>query len=92
MNILNCPALEKDNSEPISNYNDLFGNNHMKIKLVTQALKKKFAKFTTMKSTVHGQSHQTKPSAADSTDKVDNVDVVDNVNLVDCNDLELELE
>ena len=62
----------------------------MRIKLVTQVLKKKFTKFTTLKFTIHGQSHKTKPSAADSTDIVDNVN--DNVNLVDCNDLELELE
>ena len=88
--ILICPVLKEDISEPIPNYNDLFGNNQMRIKLVTQVLKKKFTKFTTLKSTVHGQSHQTKPSAADSTDIVDNVN--DNVNLVDCNDSELELE
>ena len=62
----------------------------MRIKLVTQVLKKKFTKFTTLKFTIHGQSHKIKPSAADSTDIVDNVN--DNVNLVDCNDLELELE
>ena len=88
--ILNCPVLKEDNLEQIPNYKDIFGNNQMKIKMVTQLLKQKFAKFTKLKSTVHGKSHQTKPSAADSTDIVDNVD--DIVNVVDCNDLELELE
>ena len=90
--ILNCPVLEDDNLTTISNYSDLFGNNQMKIKMITQALMKKFAKFTNLKSTtmVHGQS-QTKPSAADSAEDIVN-DVDDNVNVIDCSDLELELE
>ena len=42
-----------------------------------------------MKATVHGQSSQTKSSAAKSDDTVNNVnDAV--VNVVDCSDLELE--
>ena len=92
--ILNCPVLEDDNLTTISNYSDLFGYNQTKIKMITQALMKKFAKFTNLKSTttVHGQS-QTKPSAADSAEDIVN-DVDDNVNVVDayCSDLELELE
>ena len=90
--ILNCPVLEDDNLTTISNYSDLFGNNQMKIKMITQALMKKFTKFTNLKSTttVHGQS-QTKPSAADSAEDIV-IDVDDNVNVIDCSDLELELE
>ena len=90
--ILNCPVLEDDNLTTSSNYSDLFGNNQMKIKMITQALMKKFAKFTNLKSTttVHGQS-QTKPSAADSAEDIVN-DVDDNVNIIVCSDLELELE
>ena len=61
----------------------------MKVKKVTQILMKKYTKFMKMKATVHGQSSQTKSSAAKSDDTVNNVnDAV--VNVVDCSDLELE--
>ena len=58
----------------------------MKIKMIIQALMKKFAKFTNLKFTtiVHRQS-QTKPSAADSAEDVVN-DVDDSVNVIDCSD------
>ena len=61
----------------------------MKVKKVTQILIKKYTKFMKMKATVHGQSSQTKSSAAKSDDTVNNVDN-DVVNVVDCSDLELE--
>ena len=59
----------------------------MKVKKVTQVLMGQYAKFTKMKATVHGQSSQTKSSAAKSEDSVNNVK---NVNTVNCTDLELE--
>ena len=90
--ILHCPVLKDDDVTPVPDYEDIFSNNQTKIKMVTQALRKKFAKFTSLKSsTVHGQSPQTKPSAAKPEDAVNDVDkVVVNLNVVNCSALELE--
>ena len=88
--ILHCPVLKDDDVTPVPVYEDIFSNNQTKIKMVTQALRKKFAKFTSLKSsTVHGQSPQTKPSAAKPEDTVNDVDNI-LVNVVNCSDLELE--
>ena len=61
----------------------------MKVKKVTQILMRKYNKFMKMKATVHGQSPQTKSSAAKSDDSVNVVNTVV-VDIVDCSDLELE--
>ena len=88
--ILLCPFLKDDDITPVPEYEGIFTNNQTKIKIVTQALRKKFAKFTSLKSsTVHGQSPKTKPSAAKPEDTVNNVDNII-VNVVNCSDLELE--
>ena len=51
---------------------------------------KKFTKFTTLKSTVHGQSPKTESSAAESEDKVNDVNDIVDPNIVNVSDLELE--
>ena len=49
---------------------------------------RKYTKFMKMKPTVHGQSSQTKFSAAKSKDTVNDVDNL--INVVYCFDLELQ--
>ena len=90
--VLHCPVLIDNELTPLPHYVDIYSNNQTKIKMVTQALIKKYAKFTILKSsTVHGQSPQTKPSAAKPEDTVNDVDkVVVNLNVVNCSALELE--
>ena len=91
--ILHCPALNADVLTPVPTYNDIYSNNPRKIMIVTQILMKRYAEFNKLKPTVHGQSSQTKSSAAKSEDTVSQdctVNNVDNVNTVNCTDLELE--
>ena len=87
--LLHCPALNNDDITAVPKYQDIFSNNHMKVKKVTQILMRKYTKFMKMKATVHGQSSQTKFSAAKSKDTVNDVDNLI-VNVVNCLDLELE--
>ena len=87
--LLHCAALS-DNEDTQANYNDIYSNNMIKIRKITQILIKKFTMFTNLKSTVHGQSPQTKSSAAESEDKVDDVNVIVDLNIVNFSDLELE--
>ena len=87
--LLHCAALS-DNEDTQANYNDIYSNNMIKIRKITQILIKKFTMFTNLKSTVHGQSPQTKSSAAESEDNVDDVNVIVDPNIVNFSDLELE--
>ena len=87
--LLQCPALS-DNEEIQANYNDIYSDNMLKIRKITQILMKKFTKFTTLKSTVHGQSPKTESSAAESEDKVNDVNDIVDPNIVNVSDLELE--
>ena len=87
--LLHCAALS-DNEDAQANYNDIYSNNMIKIRKITQILIKKFTMFTNLKSTVHGQSPQTKSSAAESEDNVDDVNVIVDPNIVNFSDLELE--
>ena len=86
--LLHCPALNNDDLTAVPKYQDIFSNNHMKVKKVTQILMRKYTNFMKMKPTVHGQSSQTKFSAAKSKDTVNNVNNL--INVVNCFDLELE--
>ena len=86
--LLHCPALNNDDLTAVPKYQDIFSNNHMKVKKVTQILMRKYTKFMKMKATVHGQSSQTKFSAAKSKDTVNDVDNL--INVVNGFDLELE--
>ena len=69
---------------------DIYSNDPIKVKNVTITLKRKFDKFTKMNATVHGQSSQTGPSAAESENKVDDVNPLYDNDIVDDADSELE--
>ena len=87
--LLLCPALNDDGLSAVPKYEEIYSSNQMKVKKVTQILMRKYNKFMKMKATVHGQSPQTKSSAAKSDDSVNVVNTVV-VDIVDCSDLELE--
>ena len=87
--LLHCPVLNDDGPTAGPKYEEIYSSNQMKVKKVTQILRRKYNKFLKMKATVHGQSSQTKSSAAKSDDSVNDVNTVV-VDIVDYSDLELE--
>ena len=88
--ILHCPVLKEVDENHLINYTDIYSNDPIKVKNVTLTLKRMFDKFTKMNATVHGQSSQTGPSAAESENKVDDVNPLYDNDIVDDADSELE--
>ena len=61
----------------------VFGDDKLKVKEVAKILTRKFDKFINSKATVHGLSHETKTSAAQSEHLADDVNSDDIVNISD---------
>ena len=56
--ILRCPALRKNDEDDLIDYKDIYSQDLIKIKKVTQILMTKFYKFTKRKAMVHGLRRQ----------------------------------
>ena len=88
--IFHCPVLKEKDEKDFIDYKDIYGQDPIKVKEITLILMTKFAKFTKLKTTVHGQTPQTMSSAAESEDTVNNVNTFNSDDIVDCSDSELE--
>ena len=56
--ILRCPVLRKNDEDDLIDYKDIYSQDLIKIKKVTQILMTKFYKFTKLKAMVHGLHRQ----------------------------------
>ena len=66
--ILSCPAINAQTET--NDYNDIYGNDPIKVQAITKKLMKRFSEF---KATVH---RQTQPSAAATSNDNDIIDII----------------
>ena len=76
--LYDCPEVKDDICEEVQNYEEIYGNDLFKIRRVTQRLKERFQKFTTI------VNRQSKPCSATTENNVDNDNPVNvSVSVVD---------